>query len=114
MPAETDTTMLQEHERKIIRLETKVEALELDQQRLKDELAVYQAATVSANGKLNALLVAIVGDDTLKTKGLMQRIEGIEAVTDMVKELKWKAAGGLVVIGWAMASGYWVLEKFFK
>jgi hypothetical protein len=44
----------------------------------------------------------------------MQRIEGIEAVTDMVKELKWKAMGGLVVIGWAMAFAYWALEKFFK
>jgi hypothetical protein len=113
-PHDLDPAMLQDHERKIIRLETKVEALEMDQQRLKDELAVYQAATVSANTKLNALLVAIVGDDTMKTKGLMQRIEGIEAVTDMVKELKWKAAGGLVVVGWAMASTYWLLEHFLK
>jgi hypothetical protein len=113
-PHDLDSAMLQDHERKIIRLETKVEALEMDQQRLKDELAVYQAATVSANTKLNALLVAIVGDDTMKTKGLMQRIEGIEAVTDMVKELKWKAAGGLVVVGWAMASAYWLLEHFLK
>jgi hypothetical protein len=113
-PHDLDPAMLQDHERKIIRLETKVEALGMDQQRLKDELAVYQAATVSANTKLNALLVAIVGDDTMKTKGLMQRIEGIEAVTDMVKELKRKAMGGLVVVGWAMACAYWMLEKFFK
>jgi hypothetical protein len=114
MPPETDTAMLQDHERKIIRLEAKVEMLETDQQRLKDELSIYQASTIQANKKMDSLLVAIVGDDSMKTKGLMQRIEGIEVVTDMVKELKWKAAGALVVIGWAMASGYWVLEKFFK
>lgn len=106
--------MTQEHERKIIRLEAKVEMLETDQQRLKDELSLYQASAIQANKKMDSLLVAIVGDDSMKTKGLMQRIEGIEVVTDMVKELKWKAAGGLVVIGWAMASGYWVLQHFFK
>jgi len=106
--------MVQEHERKIIILQTEVGYLKTDLQRVKDELAVYQASAVSANKKMDALLVAIVGDPTVQTKGLMQRIEGIEAVTDMVKELKWKAAGALVVIGWAMASGYWVLEKFFK
>jgi hypothetical protein len=40
----------------------------------------------------------------------MQRIEGIEKVTDMITELKWKAFGGLVVIGWAWAFGNWVLD----
>jgi hypothetical protein len=106
--------MVQDHERKILILQTEVGYLKTDLQRVKDELAVYQAAAVSANKKMDALLVAIVGDDAMKTKGLMQRIEGIESVTDMVKEWKWKAAGGLVVIGWAMASGYWLLNHIFK
>lgn len=106
--------MVQEHERKIIRLEAKVEMLEIKTERLEDELAVYQASAVSANKKMDALLVAIVGDATLHTKGVMQRLEGIEAVTDMVKELKWKFAGGLIVVGWAMAVAYWLLERIFK
>jgi 7,8-dihydro-6-hydroxymethylpterin-pyrophosphokinase len=105
--------MVQDHERKILILQTQVGYLQSDVLRLKDELAVYQAAAVGANKKMDALLAAIVGDESLKTKGLMQRIESIEVVTDMVKELKWKAAGGLIVIGWAMASGYWVLQHFF-
>jgi len=106
--------MLQDHERKIIRLEAKVEMLETDQQRLKDELSIYQASTIQANKKMDSLLVAIVGDEQMKSKGLMQRIEGIEAVTNMVKEIKWKFAGGLIVVGWAMAFGYWVLQHVFK
>jgi hypothetical protein len=116
MPSATDSeiAMVQDHERKIIILQTEVGYLKTDLQRVKDELAVYQASAVSANKKMDALLVAIVGDDSMKTKGLMQRIESIEKVTDMVTELKWKAMGGLVVVGWAMASAYWVLEKFFK
>jgi hypothetical protein len=114
MPPHDETAMLQDHERKIIRLEAKVEMLETDQQRLKDELSIYQASTIQANKKMDSLLVAIVGDESMKTKGLMQRIEGIEAVTDMVKEIKWKFAGGLIVVGWAMAFGYWVLQHIFK
>lgn len=110
----SDSPMIQEHERKILILQTEVGYLKTDLLRVKDELAIYQASAVSANKKMDALLVAIVGDETMKTKGLMQRIESIEVVTDFVKEMKWKAAGGLVVIGWAMASGYWLLEKIFK
>jgi hypothetical protein len=113
-PPETDAIMVQEHERQIIRLQTRVEMLETNQQRLMDELAVYQASVIGQNKKLDAVLVTLVGDSAMQTKGLMQRIEGIEKVTDMVTELKWKAAGGLVVVGWAMASAYWLLEKFFK
>ena len=106
--------MVQEHDRKIIVLETEMAMVKTDMQRVKDELAVYQASAISADKKMTQVLAALVGDDAMKVKGLMQRIEGIEAVTDMVKEWKWKFAGGLVVVGWAMAFGYWVLEKFFK
>ncbi len=106
--------MIQDHERKIIRLETTVEMQGKDIMQLKDELKVYQASTIGQNKKMDALLAAIVGDESLKTKGLMQRIESIEKVTDMVTELKWKAAGGLVVVGWAMASAYWLLQHIFK
>lgn len=114
MLPETASPVLFGQAREILILQTEVGHLKIDLQRVKDELAVYQASAINANKKMDALLVAIVGDEAMKTKGLMQRIEGIEAVTDMVKELKWKAAGALVVVGWAMASGYWVLEKFFK
>lgn len=113
-PADHDLTMVQEHERKIIILQTEVGYLKTDLQRVKDELAVYQAATIGQNKKMDALLAAMIGDDSMKTKGLLQRVESIEKVTDMVKELKWKAAGGLVVVGWAMASAYWLLEHFLK
>jgi hypothetical protein len=106
--------MVQEHERKIIRLEAKVEMLEEKTVRLEDELKVYQAAAISADKKMTQVLVTLVGDGDMKVKGLMQRIEGIEAVTDMVKEIKWKFAGGLIVVGWAMAFGYWVLQHIFK
>ncbi|KAA9333419.1 hypothetical protein F0P96_10645 [Hymenobacter busanensis] len=114
MPPDNDDAMLHDHERKIIRLEAKVEILETDQQRLKDELAVYQAATIGANKKLDAIMHALVGDESMKTTGLVQRVEGIETVTNWIKELKWKAVGALVVIGWAMAFAYWALEKVFK
>jgi stalled ribosome rescue protein Dom34 len=106
--------MVQDHERKIIILQTEVGYLKTDLQRVKDELAVYQASAVQANKKMDAVLAALVGDEAMKTKGLMQRIEGIEVVTDMVKEIKWKFAGGLIVVGWAMAFGYWVLQHIFK
>lgn len=116
MPPATDldNAMVQEHERKIIRLEAKVEMLEQKTERLEDELKVYQAAAISADKKMTQVLAALVGDDAMKVKGLMQRIEGIEAVTDFIKELKWKAVGGLVVIGWAWAIGSWALEHLTK
>ena len=114
MPPENELAMIQEHERKIIRLETTVEMQGRDIMQLKDELKVYQAATIGQNKKMDALLAAMIGDESMKTKGLLQRVESIESVTDMVKELKWKAMGGLVVVGWAMAFAYWILEKFFK
>jgi exonuclease VII small subunit len=113
-PPDTEAAMVQEHERQIIRLQARVEMLEEKTVRLEDELKVYQASAISADKKMTQVLAALVGDDSMKVKGLMQRIEGIEKVTDMVTELKWKAAGGLVVVGWAIASAYWVLEKFFK
>jgi exonuclease VII small subunit len=106
--------MTQEHERKIIRLEARVEMLEEKTVRLEDELKVYQASAISADKKMTQVLAALVGDDTMKIKGLMQRIEGIEVVTNMVKEIRWKFAGGLIVVGWAMAFGYWVLQHIFK
>lgn len=106
--------MIQDHERKIIRLETKVEFLETNQQRLMDELAIYQGAVIGQNKKIDAVLHAIVGDDTVKGKGLLQRIEGIEQVTDMVKEWKWKMAGGGVVIGAVSGLAYWILQQVFK
>lgn len=106
--------MLQEHQEKIYRLEIRVEALEKDNGMLKDQLYVYQAASVATSHKLDALLSAIVGDDKMKTTGLMQRIESIEKVTDMVKELKWKLVGGLIVVGWAWAFGNWALEHLLK
>lgn len=114
MSPDSAAAMTHDHERKIIRLETTVEMQGKDIMQLKDELKVYQAATIGQNKKMDALLAAIVGDDALKTKGLMQRIESIEVVTDMVKEIKWKFAGALVVVGWAMAFAYWALEKIFK
>jgi exonuclease VII small subunit len=113
-PPDTETAMVQDHERKIIRLEAKVEMLEQKTERLEDELKVYQAAAISADKKMTQVLAALVGDADMQVKGLMQRIEGIEKVTDMVKELRWKFAGGLVVVGWAMAFGYWVLQHIFK
>jgi hypothetical protein len=113
-PHDLDAAMVQEHERKIIILQTEVGYLKTDLQRVKDELAVYQGSAISADKKMTQVLAALVGDDSMKIKGLMQRIEGIEAVTDMVKELKWKFAGGLIVVGWAMAFGYWVLQHIFK
>jgi exonuclease VII small subunit len=113
-PPDNEAAMVQEHERQIIRLQARVEMLEEKTVRLEDELKVYQASAISADKKMTQVLAALVGDDSMKVKGLMQRIEGIEKVTDMVTELKWKAAGGLVVVGWAIASAYWVLEKFFK
>jgi exonuclease VII small subunit len=113
-PTDNTAAMTQEHERKIIRLEARVEMLEEKTVRLEDELKVYQASAISADKKMTQVLAALVGDDSLKIKGLMQRIEGIEVVTDMVKEIKWKFAGGLIVVGWAMAFGYWVLQHIFK
>ena len=106
--------MVQEHERKIIRLEAKVEMLEKDQQRLKDELAVYQASVIGQNKKSDAILVALVGDETMKTTGLVQRVESIETVTNLFKERWWKLLGGLVVVGWAGAVVMWLLDKLFK
>lgn len=106
--------MIQEHERKIYQLEIKVGYLEADQQRLKDELAVYQAAAVGANRKMDAVLSALVGDDSTKTKGLVHRLESIEVVADWAKQLKWKFVGGLIVAGWAAALLTWVLDKLFK
>jgi len=100
--------------RRIMRLEAKVEYLEKDTQRLKDELGVYQASVIGQNKKLDAIMLALVGDESMKSSGLVQRVEGIESVTNWIKELKWKAAGGLVVIGWGMATAYWILEKIFK
>lgn len=114
MPDAPLSPMVQEHERKILALEIKVGYLEIDLQRQKDELAVYQASAVSANKKMDAVLSALVGDATTKTTGLMQRIESIETVTNAIKELRWKVVGGLVVIGWAWASGSWILEKLLK
>lgn len=106
--------MTHEHERKIIRLETEMAMVKTDMQRVKDELAIYQASAVSANKKMDSVLIALVGDDSMKTKGLMQRIESIEVVTDMIKELKWKLVGGLVVVGWAWAFGNWALDHLLK
>jgi hypothetical protein len=106
--------MVQDHERKIIRLEARIEMLEEKTVRLEDELKVYQASSISADKKMTQVLVTLVGDEGMKVKGLMQRIESIETVTDFIKELKWKAVGGLVVIGWAWATGNWVLEHIFK
>lgn len=106
--------MLQEHERKIYRLEIRVEALEKDNGMLKDQLSVYQASSVANSRKLDSLLIAIVGDDSLKTTGLMQRIESIEKVTNFIMEMKWKILGGLIVVGWGWAFGGWVLDKFLK
>jgi len=106
--------MLQDHERKIIRLEAKVEMLEIDQQRLKDELAVYQAAVIGQNKKTDAILVALVGDDSMKTRGMVQRMESLEVIADWAKELKWKVIGGFVVAGWAAAVMLWALDKIFK
>lgn len=106
--------MIQDHERKIIRLEAKVEMLEASTARLEDELKVYQAATIGQNKKLDALLAAIVGDETMKTTGIMQRLDSIESVTNFVKEWKLKAAGALVLVGWAWAFGGWVIDHLDK
>lgn len=105
--------MLQEHERKIFQLEIKVGYLETDQQRLKDELAVYQAAAISSNKKMDAVLSALVGDESTKTKGMVHRLESLETIADWAKELKWKFVGGVVVAGWAAAMLTWLLDKFF-
>lgn len=106
--------MLQEHEQKIFKLEIRVEALEKDNSQMKDQIFVQQAAAAATSHKLDALLAAIVGDEKLKTTGIMQRLESIEVVTNFVKELRWKAVGALIVLGWAWAFGAWLLEKLLK
>lgn len=111
---EIPDSMLHAHEQKIYKLEIRVEALERDNTMLKDQLGIYQASSVAMSHKMDTLLVAFVGDEKMKITGLSQRIESIEVVTNMVKELKWKFAGALIVVGWAMAVAYWVLEKAFK
>lgn len=106
--------MLHQQEIRIVQLETTVSHLNTDMQRLKDELAVYQAGVIGANKKMDAILVALVGDEAMKTKGLAHRIEAIESVVEWVKELKWKAVGAGIVIGGAWAVFMYLLEKFWK
>jgi uncharacterized protein YoxC len=102
------STIAQDVDIKVAKLETTVESVQEDVKELKDEVKVVHGRITEGNEKIMDKLIDIQRDATNQHDGIVARMNDMDKRINgrigMLEKWKWMVLGGAILAGWVISA----------